>query len=243
MIKEKIFLGYPINFKNKFEIYPPKIEDIVKEEDFSKYKTILTFSQEEIEDLLIKDFKDKKFPTPFEFLLGNSYNDKYYETISKKAFQFFIKQPITFLYEKKLILVGDLEKVLTEINSSQELIYITEEDFFDFQNIIRLVTGGKKVEKVDPNENERVRKMKAKSRYREKVKAKQAEKNGNTLHHIMESICCMQIGITPLNIGDLSYAAALDLVNTYQSKEKYETDIKFIAAGADSKKIKPKYWI
>ena len=53
----------------------------------------------------------------------------------------------------------------------------------------------------------------------------------------------MGINITPLNVGDLSYAAVRILTNTMQKKEKYEMDIKSLLAGADPKKIKPKYWL
>ena len=81
------------------------------------------------------------------------------------------------------------------------------------------------------------------SRYRDKIKAKQAAKNGVTLFNTMASICCMGIGLTPLNIGEMSYVAMQNILSTYQDKEKYELDIDSLLAGADSKKIKPKYWI
>ena len=57
------------------------------------------------------------------------------------------------------------------------------------------------------------------------------------------AICCMGIGITPLNIGELSYASIEPIMNMMQEKEKYDIDIRSLLAGADSKKIKPKYWI
>ena len=66
---------------------------------------------------------------------------------------------------------------------------------------------------------------------------------GISLETIMTSICCMGIGITPLNIGEMSYPALLAILDTYQEKEKYELDTSCLLAGADSKKIKPKYWI
>jgi hypothetical protein len=53
----------------------------------------------------------------------------------------------------------------------------------------------------------------------------------------------MGLGITPLNIGEMSYASMGELVRTYQEKEKYDLDVRSLLAGADSKKIKPKYWI
>ena len=53
----------------------------------------------------------------------------------------------------------------------------------------------------------------------------------------------MGIGITPLNIGELSYASIGVIMNMMQDKEKYDIDIRRLLAGASSKKVKPKYWI
>lgn len=53
----------------------------------------------------------------------------------------------------------------------------------------------------------------------------------------------MGIGITPLNIGEMSYAAFTPIMKMCQEKEKYDIDIRSLLAGADSKKIRPKYWI
>ena len=83
--------------------------------------------------------------------------------------------------------------------------------------------------------------MKAKARYRDKIKAKQG--GGINLLTSLASICCMSSGINPLNIGEMSYASINTLISTYQKKEKYDIDIASLQAGADSKKIKPKYWI
>ena len=116
-----------------------------------------------------------------------------------------------------------------------------ENNFFDFQNKIRESLGEKPIEPPNPNEHPKIRKMKAKARYRDKIKAKQGK--GLNFFSSLASICCMGIGITPLNIGEMSYAAVGVLTETYQSKEKYEIDIASLQAGADSKKINPKYWI
>jgi hypothetical protein len=53
----------------------------------------------------------------------------------------------------------------------------------------------------------------------------------------------MGIGITPLNIGEMSFVAMNSLVSKYQDKEKFELDVKSLLSGGDSKKIKPVYWI
>lgn len=245
MSKETAFLCIGEDFEGKFNIYPPKIKEIVSSKYFSVYRHILTISQEEIEDEYFKkDSKNKsntKIPTPLEFLLINSYHDKNFEKIAKDAFYFFIKQEVTFLYDKKIILIGDIEEVVKNVSSIQELKFIEEKNYFNFQNKIRESLGEKPIEPPNPNEHPKIRRMKALARYRDKIKAKQG--SGINLLTSLASICCMGIGITPLNIGEMSYAAISIIMNTYQQKEKYEIDVASLQAGADSKKIKPKYWI
>ena len=243
MINEKFFLRLPTNFKNKCKIYPPSINEILEDDNFLTYKKILTITQEDLEDEFLEkqDLVNEKIPTPLEFLLASSYHNKDFETIAKQAIKFFIKEDVTFIYDKKSILIGNLEKKIQEIKDLNELIFIKEEEYFDFQNIIRESIGEKKVEDPRPNEDPRIKRMKAKARYRDKIKAKKGL--GISLGTILASICCMGIGITPLNIGEMSYPALLAILNTYQEKEKYELDISTLLAGGNSKKIKPKYWI
>ena len=64
--------------------------------------------------------------------------------------------------------------------------------------------GEKDATPPNPNEHIKVKKMKAKARYRDRVKAKQ---EGITLGTSLAAICCMGIGINPLNIREISYCA------------------------------------
>jgi hypothetical protein len=50
-------------------------------------------------------------------------------------------------------------------------------------------------------------------------------------------------GLNPLNIGEISYACVPVLIGMSQQKEEYDIDIRALLAGADKKKVKPKYWI
>lgn len=247
MSKELFFIGKPVEFKPGIKIYPPKVEDVVQNPKYSVYVRILTYSQEEIEDEFVAAKKEiDTFPTPFEFFLNNSYHNKEHEVIAKEALEFFIGEKANFFYEQKMIVFGDLKKILEQIKTVDqlsELIVLKEEEFFDFQNLIRLSANKKVVEPPNPNEHPRIKAMKAKARYRDRVKAKQAAKNGISLFTTLASICCMGIGITPLNIGEMSYVAMEAIMGTYQNKEKYKLDVDSLLAGADSKKIKPKYWI
>ena len=241
MINPSTFLGEPSWFKNICQIYPPKVKDVVTNQDFSNFQTILLISAEEIENLFIK--KKQKiytYPTPLEFLLANCYNNKNYEELTRKAFMFFIREKITILYDLKAIWIGDTAE-LSNIDNLQQLRLLNEENFLDLQNSIRKALGEKPKEPPNPNEDPRVKRIKAKARYRDRVKAKKDKGIGFSTS--LTSICCMGIGITPLNVGELSYAAVSELIRRYQEKEKYETDISSLLAGADSKKVKPKYWI
>lgn len=154
--------------------------------------------------------------------------------MTKQAFECFIGVPVSFLYDRKLIIVGDLEKLLSDIKSVDDLITISEDEFFDFQNQVRECMGIDPIEKPDPNEDPRIKRIKAKARYRDKIKAKKGL--GLRLDTCIISLCCMGFGLNPLNIGELSYAAISPLMRTYREKDKFETDIRSLQAGADSKK-------
>ena len=246
MSKEKFFLGAPIEFKPGVYIYPPTVREVVTNDNYGIYGRLLTYSQEEVEDeFLAEDRVLEKYPTPIEYMLNNSFHNENYNRLCKEAFKFFLHQEVTFLYEQKKIVIGDIEKVLTKANSLSDLIFLEEVEFFEFQNVIRDCIGKKQVELPNPNEHPKLKEMKRKARYRDKVKAKQAAtgKNGVSLYTMLVSICCMGLGITPLNIGEMSFIALESIMRKYQEKEKYHLDIDSLLAGADSKKIKPDYWI
>lgn len=231
-------LGYPAEFKNLCLIYPPKVKDIVSNKSYGIYSKILLLTQEEIEDEFFKvQQKMDKILTPFEYILNNAYNSPQVKEMLEQAFMFFIHEPVTFFYEQKQIIIGDIK----ELKTIDDLRVLKEEDYFDFQNMIREACGFEAIKKQETEVNPKIRAMKAKARLRDKLKAKQG--GGLNLKYMLSSICCMNFGLNPLNIGELSYAAVPVLIATYQEKEKYELDVDSLLAGADSKKIKPKYWV
>ena len=242
-----VFIKEPLIFKNKFKIYPPSVRDVVGNPRYTQFLKLLTISQDDIQDELInKAEKGKPLPTPFEFLLINCYHSQEFKEVAIKAFEFFLHQKVNFFYEQKMLVLGDLEEVAVKIETLDDLITIKEEEYFEFQNIIREVCGDKPLkppEPPNPNEDPRITAMKAKARARDRAKAKQNAAKGISIHTCLVAICCMGIGITPLNIGEMSYAAIGPIMKMSQDKEKYDIDIRSLLAGADSKKIKPKYWI
>lgn len=244
MIDAALLINEPISFQGICKIYPPSVREVITNQNFSIFLKLLTLTQEELDEQ--KEDKNAIALTPFEFLLNCVYNDKNFKKIAEAAFYFFTKEKIFFLFEEKKIIFGDLETTLQEIQDIRELRILSEDMYFDFQNAIRIAVGYKEVKPpipIDPNEDPRVRRIKELARKRDAIKAKQGNKDGITLSTTLVAICCMGIGITPLNIGEMSYAAIGPIMNMMQEKEKYDIDIRSLLAGADSKKVKPKYWI
>lgn len=242
MIDERVFLGFPKNFDNLCKIYPPKIKDVIGNDKFPLYKRILTLSQEEIEDEFTEKGLDlANMLSPFETLFINAYNNEEMRQLTNDAFFFFIHEPIMLLYEQKKIIIGDIEKVLKKIEKIDDLKIIDDSNFFNFQNEVRAMLGEKKIDPPNPNEDPRLKRMKAKARYRDRVKAKSGK--GLQLGSSLASLCCMGFGLNPLSLGELSYASVPILIRYYQEKEKYQLDVDSLLAGADAKKVKPKYWV
>lgn len=244
MINVNFFLGKPQEFNKDIKIYPPLIKDIVEKKNFYQMAQCFLLSQEEIEDEYVKqNLPLEDMPTPYEYLFNLSYNDEKLRKLIQEAFLQFIHSEVTFLYQLKRIALGNKEEIIKNVSSIEDIIFLKEEDYFDFQNKIRESMGMKLIEPYDKDEDPRLKRMKAKARYRDQVKAK---KNlGLSLGSTLSSICCMGIGLNPLNIGELSYVAAYELINRYQEKEKFDIDLHTIWAGVDQKKhkITPKHWI
>jgi hypothetical protein len=69
-------------------------------------------------------------------------------------------------------------------------------------------------EPINPNEDPRITEIKRRARERDRIKARQSNKNGISLEVCLVAICCMGIGITPLNIGEMSYASIGAIMTT-----------------------------
>ena len=92
MINSEVLIGLPLNFKNKFKIYPPRVAEVVGSEKFNQYHRMLTITAEDIRDELSKkdSSSSTEAPTPFEFLLINCYHFPDFAEVAKEAFYFFL---------------------------------------------------------------------------------------------------------------------------------------------------------
>ena len=243
-----IFIGEPLYFSQyNIKIYPPLIKDVVGNPRYHSYAAIFTLSQEDIWDQIAE--KEGKgltgqaipnAPTPFEFFLINCHSSAQYMQVAREAFQFFTHENVRINPEGKIVLFTDgIEK----INDVKNLRILDENNFFDFQNMIRMVLGEEPVEPPNPNMHPKIALIKAKGRLRERIKKKKGNKNGISFDTMLVALCCMNLGLNPLNIGEIPYPSASVLFAMSQDKEKYETDLKIATAGFGNKKVKPKYWI
>lgn len=247
MIDERIFLGYPIDFKDICQIYPPTVNDVVGNKDFLIYQSLFTITQDDLEEAYEKN-EGINIPTPFQYLLMNYYQDEEMRKKIHEAFEKFVHEPVTIVPEIEMLLIGKSEEELDPDVDLDNPRLLTAENFFDFQNAIRMAMGDELVEPPepeDPNLDPRIKRYKAKVKASERAIAKKKRKRGEspTLGTLLAAICCMGIGLSPLNIGEMSYACVHWLVTMEQQKEEYDIDIRALLAGADSKKVKPKYWI
>lgn len=243
----ELIIGAPLQFHDIF-IYPPKIKDLISNKKYSLYCQLLTTSQEDIWDMMVEKEQKGQFletppenaPTPFEYLLVNCYYSEEVMKLTQEAFSFFTHETVKIIPKTKIIIfTNNLEKV----EEARNIRNIQEEDFFDFQNKIREALGDKILEQPKIDEDPRVARIKAKTRYRERIKKKVGNKNSISLSTMLVALCCMEIGISPLNIGEIPYPVASAIFSMYQDKEKYRIDTSFLAGGANPKKLKPKYWI
>lgn len=229
-------------------LYAPKVKDVIANPKYPQYASLFTLSQEDIWDRMAEEQQKEPIgkpvegaPTPFELFLINYHASAEVASLAKEAFQFFTHQDVKIVPESKnIIFLGNLAKIdnikdICQINS--------EEKFFYFQNEVRKCIGETPVEPPRLNENPKVAMIKAKARLRDRVKRKKGSQNSISFSTMLTALCCMGIGLNPLNIGEISYISASTIFSMTQDKEKYDTDIRIMTAGFGNSKIKPKYWI
>ena len=149
----------------------------------------------------------------------------------KNTFSTFIKEEVLLLPKINSVLVGGPA-------ASKEKRLITNDNFSDFQDILRLQNRREVPEPPPEDETPGQRKMRLLREKVAAVKKKQAQKKGEgqTLVELMEIASTFGID------RNESLYAFYSLVRRHQMREKWQQDLQMICAGADSKKLKTKYW-
>lgn len=236
-IKAQAYLGSPSNLKNICKVYPLKIKNII-EMGYSEYSRRLgTLLLTEIEiQKIIKEKIGEEIPLeeiePLEYLLQSADQNDIFSLELETMFSTFLQEDVLLLPEINAILVGG--------NPSDKRL-ITKDNFRDFQDILRL--QNRKEVKAAPPENESYgqRKMRL---LREKVaeakrRQTEKEKSSDELSFADQLEIATVFGI---DVQSCTLYAFYGLIRRYQAKEKWDNDIRMLCAGADSKKIKTKYW-
>lgn len=233
-IKEQAYCCVPSTFGNICKVYPFTIREIV-EMGTSLYNGrlgLLLLTETEIINI-IKEKTGEEVPIegihPLEYLIQSAAQDDKFFLELKETFSTFIKEEILLLPQINSVLVGDPSK--------RRLI--TEENFRDFQDILRIQNRRDIVEPPPKDETPGQRKMRLLREQVAAVKKKQAQKKGEgqTLVELME--IADTFGIDTKNC---SLYAFYCLIRRHQMREKWNQDLQMICAGADSKKMKTKYW-
>jgi len=100
MIDSNAFLGLPIRFRSICKIYPPKIQEILTEENYPVYRKLFLITQEDIED----EFAENKLrmtdvPDPIGYLFRLA-EDVRIKKIIMDGFQFFLHEPVLLLADQ-----------------------------------------------------------------------------------------------------------------------------------------------
>ena len=191
---------------------------LLTETDIAKIVKDKTGQEPKIEDIY-----------PLSYLIQSAAHDDMFLLELQAAFSTFIKEDILLLPKINAVLVGP----------PQEKRLITNKNFGDFQDILR-IQNRKEIKEAPPeNESAIARKFRLKREARDAAKRKQQQKNGEgqTLAELLE--IAETFGI---DFRKHSLYAFYGLVQRHQAREKWNQDIQMICAGADSKKIKTKYW-
>lgn len=182
---------------------------------------------------LVKEKTGQEIPIeevdPLTYLLQSAdQNDRYFLEL-QQIFSTFIKEEVIFLPKMKSIVVG----------SPDQRRLINSENFKDFQTILMIQNKREIKEPPPENESPGQRKMRLLREKVAAVKKKQAQKNneGQSFLDLLE--IADTFGIDTLNC---SLYKLYDSIQRHQLKEKWEQDLQMLCAGADSKKMKTKYW-
>ena len=236
-IKSLAFIGSPSLFDDICFIYPLTVGTVLALQNSHKYDIylrILTIDRFYIRELAKeKGIELLETREPFDFLVDSAQLDSIFLLELQDAFRTFIKEEITITFEPKQIIVGDIT----------ERRVLNQENFEEFQNILRLQNNIAVVNPIPKDESEKVRKFREKQELRDAVKKKQNSASAPEFSVLLSALCAYGVGITPFNVKDLSIYAFYSLFGISNSREKFDIDMNYLYAGVSPKKLNPKHWI
>lgn len=233
-IKAQAYLCVPSNLNNICQVYPFTMKEILSmgQSRYNSLLGLLLLTEVDIANI-IKEKTGENAEIekiyPLSYLLKSAELDDTFLLELQTAFSTFIKEEILLLPKINAVLVGPME----------QRRLITNNNFRDFQDILRVQNRKEIIEPPPENESEIARKFRLKREARDAAKKKQQQKknDGQELSELFEIA-----EVFGIDVSSKSLYAFYGLIRRYQAKEKWDQDIQMLCAGADSAKIKTKYW-
>lgn len=200
--------------------------------EYSNRLNLLLMTETDIEKIVKEKGGDisqlGNFSTLSYLLKSAELNEMFFLEL-EKALSTFIQEDMLLLPKINAILVGP----------PSERRLIKEDNFLDFQTILRIQNRKEVPEPPPENESAIAKKMRLARERREAVKRKQQQQNGSQ----QELAELLEIAeVFGIDYYEKSIYAFYGLIQRHQLREKWDQDIQMLCAGADSKKIKTKYW-
>lgn len=233
-IKQQSYLGYPSELKGVCKIKSFTIGEIMEigVDIYNSRLGTLLLTETDIQQL-VKSKTGQEIPIeeiqPLAYLLQSADRNNQFLLELEAAFSTFIQEEILLLPKINSILIGDPLKPR----------FINEHNYRDFQDILRIQNCKEFVEPPPEDETPGERKMRLLREKVAAVKKKQVQKKGDGLSLVEMFEIAETYGI---DVKGHTLYAFYKLLRRHQLKEKWEQDLQMICAGADSKKIKTKYW-
>lgn len=218
-------------------VFPVKLRDIssVGVEKFFFFLGLTTINplKSGQEFLVDTDFSDSE--KSLLYLLAVLKDNRDFERDFCNALNFFLKTKVGF----------NKEEMYLWLKPKEEEIVVTVEVFEALQYIIKrqnfLLKEKEEFKPLNDKAAEIVGKMnKGRAKVGE-IKSKNSETTD--FSDLVSGLAAKGNGLSIFNIWNLSYYAFNDQLKRMGMIEEYETGLQSIMAGADSKKVKLKYWI
>lgn len=222
LYKEKFLIDEPIFIEELGWLYTPTIFDI------------LSFSSDKYFDIISKLCATKYSFNNYEDLPDDFNTFFYIYEICKKdeKEKENILKVLSFFTKKEIIFIEELGVFLIKKNE-EEIYYITDKNFPDLQEIIRLQNNLKKPE-YKPPRNKHLREMEEKAEKGRLMIQKAKGENMSFLNQVLN----LSVYLNSLNnVKILNIFCFNNLYKKFVSREEYKEKLKVLLAGGDSKKV------
>lgn len=233
-IREQAYCCVPSILNGVCRVYPYTIREIVEMGTTKYYSALglLTLTKEDIGDIIKKkigqSLPEEDLPDPLTYLIQSADANDIFLLELSDAFSTFLKEEVLILPELNSIVVGDPE----------DRRLINTENFSDLQDILRIQNRREVAPPPPPDETPGQRKMRLLREKTARVKRKQAQKKGEGQTFVELLEIAETFGISQ----EHSIYSFYGLIQRHQYKEKWDHDLQMLCAGADSTKLKTKYW-